>query len=176
MTPPDWPYSRNATRFVISFWGVCEKYITSDKLVNISMKPPGDESKAFNDSLRVQSEKEVDYESDTEPMGGERIQTQYYYVRWLISSCPNPFPDGGAADVQQSSRVTRDDTGPWLSQNPWMSIKTACRPIIPRAETETGHALTRWLVRPCVDWTQGCVLPTSRTRGVRKRSEVNRTS
>ena len=22
----------------------------------------------------------------------------------------------------------------------------------------TGHALTRWLVRPCVYWTQGCVL------------------
>ena len=29
----------------------------------------------------------------------------------------------------------------------------------------TGHDLARWLARPCVDWTQNCVLLTSRTRG-----------
>ena len=38
----------------------------------------------------------------------------------------------------------------------------------------TGHALTRWLGRPYVNRTQGCVLPTSRPRRVRKREEVNR--
>ena len=37
----------------------------------------------------------------------------------------------------------------------------------------TGHALTRLVVRPSADRTQG-VIPTSRIRGGRKRERVNR--
>ena len=38
----------------------------------------------------------------------------------------------------------------------------------------TGHALTRWMENPYVNWTQRCVLPTSRTSGVRRRDEAIR--
>ena len=37
----------------------------------------------------------------------------------------------------------------------------------------TGHTLTRWLARPCVDWRQGWLLLASRTRALRKREEVD---
>ena len=40
------------------------------------------------------------------------------------------------------------------------------------AYSVTGHSLTGRLVRRCVNGTQGYVLLTSRTRGVRKRDKV----